>query len=340
MRPSLPEIMLAVLLSEIDGQLTARHVPIPRPGAGEVLVKMAASPINPSDLARIRNVTDPSDRLWYVPGIEGSGTVIASGKGLLPRLWMGKRVACNSFHNTSGTWAEYMVTPASHCIPIPADISDEQGSMMLVNPMTAVAFFDIARKNRHKAIVNTAAASSLGRMIELLGKKYKIPVIHIIRNEKQKNRLIEQGFRYVLDSSAENFSNDLHSLSHQLNATLVLDAVEGKLTREILLAVPDGSSVILYGNLSGEPPEIDHRSLVMGNKKISGFFLGNHLKVTSLVKTIRYILRVRRLLRSELKITVQGRFPLEKAQQALDTYLDDMTAGKVLLIPAPDNLLS
>jgi NADPH:quinone reductase len=337
MNPNLPEIMLAVLLSEIDGQLTARHVPIPKPGPGEVLIKMAASPINPSDLVRISNVTDPSDRLWYVPGIEGSGTVIAHGGGLLPRSWQGKRVACTSFHNTSGTWAEYMITPASRCIPIPADISDEQGAMMVVNPMTAVAFFNMARRNRHKAIVNTAAASSLGRMIQLLGKKYNTPVIHIIRNKKQKKTLIEQGFSYVLDSSEENFQDDLQSLSHQLSATLVFDAVGGKLTRQILQAVPSGSSIILYGNLSGEQPEIDHSSLVSDSKKISGFFLGNHLKISGPVKTIRYILQVRKLLRTGLNIPVQGRFPLEKAQQALNTYLGNMTAGKVLLIPSMDS---
>ena len=333
MKADIPEIMMAVLLSEIDGQLTARHVPLPKPGPGEVLVKIAASPINPSDLSRIKNVTEPSDRLWFVPGIEGSGTVVDHGTGLLPRLWQGKRVACISVHHNSGTWAEYMVTPASRCIPIPDEISDEQGAMLVVNPMTAVAFFDIARRNGHKAIVNTAAASSLGRIIGLLGVRYKIPVIHIVRNEKQKRLLVDQGARYVLDSSERRFQEDLHSLAHKLNTTLVFDAVGGKLTRQILIAVPSGSTVIIYGNLSGKQPEIDHRSMVNDNKRISGFYLGNHLSQASPVNSIRTAIRVRQLLRSDLTIQVQGRFSLEKAQLAMDTYLSNMTAGKVLLVP-------
>ena len=268
MKPVLPEIMLAVLLREDDGCLSARHVPLPRPKAGEVLVKMAYAPINPSDLARIKRVTEHSDRLTFIPGIEGSGRVVAHGDGLLPRLWQDKRVACNSASDKSGTWAEYMVTPASRCVPLPEEVSDEQGSMLLVNPMTAVAFFDIARRENHRAIINTAAASSLGKMVELLGKKNRIPVIHVVRNLKQKTTLVNQGFENVLNSAEKNFSQDLQTLAHSLHATVVFDAVGGRLTRQLMLAVPPGSSIVIYGNLSGEQPEIDHRSLVTDNKKV------------------------------------------------------------------------
>jgi len=333
MKSILPEIMLAVLLREDDGRLSARHVPLPKPKAGEVLIKMACAPINPSDLARIKSVTEHADRLTFIPGIEGSGRVIAHGNGLLPKMWQGKRVACTSFSNKSGTWAEYMVTTASRCVPLPEDVTDEQGSMLIVNPMTAVAFFDIARRGGHKAIINTAAASSLGRMVELLGKKCSIPVIHIVRDLKQKTSMINLGAEHVLNTAEKSFSKDLFSLASSLNATLVFDAVGGKLTRQLMLAVPPGSSIVIYGNLSGEQPEIDHRSLVTDNKKVTGFFLGNSLKKTGLVTTIRNIFRARNLLKNELTIPVQGRFPLEEAQEALDSYLGNMSAGKVLLVP-------
>lgn len=333
MKPVLPEVMLAVLLREDDGRLSARHVPLPKPKAGEVLIKMASAPINPSDLARIKNVTEHADRLTFIPGIEGSGRVIAHGNGLLPKIWQGRRVACTSFSNKSGTWAEYMVTPASRCVPLPEEISDEQGSMLLVNPMTAVAFFDMAKHGRHRAIINTAAASSLGHMVEHLGKKNRIPVIHVVRNLKQKTTLINLGAQHVLNSSEKNFSKDLHSLALTLDATLAFDAVGGKLTRQVLLAVPAGSTVVIYGNLSGEQPEIDHRSLVTDNKKVSGFYLANSLKETGPVAAIRNIYQVRKLLQNELEVLIQGRFPLEEAQEALDSYLENMSAGKVLLVP-------
>ena len=333
MKQNIPEMMLAVFLTEEGEQLATRRVPVPRPGPGEVLVKIAATPINPSDLARIRNVTEPSERLAFIPGIEGSGTVVDRGPGLLPRLWLGKRVACSSSHGTSGAWAEYMITKAMSCVPLPVGISDEQGAMMLVNPLTAVAFFDIARRKRHKAIINTAAASSLGSIIELLGKKHHITVVHIVRNKKQRDLLVNRGAEYVLDSSDIDFTDDLYSLSHELQASLVLDAIGGGLTRQIMLAVPYGSSVLIYGNLSGEQPEIDYKSIILDNKKVSGFYLGNWLKERGMLTTVRSILQVRQLLQSEIAVPVQERFPLDKAQQAVDTYLGNMTAGKVLLIP-------
>jgi NADPH:quinone reductase len=334
MKETLPEVMLAVLLREDDGQLSARHVPIPKPRNGEVLIKIAAAPINPSDLAQIKTVTEHNDRLTFIPGIEGSGRVIAAGKGLLPRLLLGRRVACTSNSHKSGTWAEYMVTPATKCVPLPEELTDEQGSMLLVNPMTAMAFFEIAKRDEHLAIVNTAAASSLGRMIDLLGRKEDIPVIHIVRNEKQKTLLANRGSQYILSSSEENFSRRLHALSHLLHATLVLDAIGGSMTRQIMLAVPPGSSILIYGNLSGEQPEIDHKSLVRDNKSVTGFFLANYLKEHGMLTTLRNIYKVRQFLMHDIAIPVQETFPLDLAKQALDKYLANMTNGKILLVPS------
>jgi len=333
MKLQIPEMMQAVSLAEIDGQLSLQEVPVPHPGPGEVLVKIAVAPINPSDLARIKNITEPAERRAFIPGIEGSGTIVARGPGFLPWLWNGKRVACSSAGSTGGTWAEYMSTPAAHCIPLPGEISDEQGAMFIVNPLTAVAFFDIAHRDRHKAIINTAAAGALGRIIALLGKHYNIPVIHIVRNELQKKNLIDLGAQYILNYAEMSFTDDLHFLSGKLHATLIFDAVGGKLTRQIMLAVPSESTIVLYGNLSGEQPVIDYKSMVSGNMKVSGFFLGNWLRETGLLITMRNIFRVRELLKTGFTIPVKARFPLEFVHQAMETYLAGMTAGKVLLVP-------
>ena len=328
------EDMLAVCLNP-DGRLSPRRVPVPLPGKGEVLIQMASAPVNPSDLARIKHL-DPRERASFIAGIEGSGRVVAHGKGLLPALWMGKRVACSSSHINSGSWAEYMVTAAMGCIPLPDSITDEQGSMLLVNPLTAVAFFRIIGQNKHKAIVNTAAASALGRFTELLGGKNNIPLIHIVRNENQVNTMKARGAKYVLNSESDGFASDLRALAAKLEATLALDAVGGSLTRQLLAALPYGGSVIVYGNLSGENPETDHRSLVSDNKKISGFYLVNWMKEQGILTMLSSILQARQLLKNEVTIPVQARFPLDQAQQAVDSYLANMSAGKVLLIPGTD----
>lgn len=330
---NIPETMQAVHLENAGGPLILRTVHVPQPQKGEVLVKMSAAPINPSDLMRIRSITAEQDFATYIPGIEGSGTVVAAGQGLLPHIWLGRRVACSAVHQTSGTWAEYMVTPASFCFPIPRTISDEQGSMLLVNPMTAVAFFDEIKENRHKALINSAAAGALGGMIRLLGRKHKIPVINVVRNEKQAEMLRKNNEEYVLLSTDPEFDDKLKLLADELNATLALDPVSGSFTQQLLRAIPYGGTVLVYGNLSGggEGPSV--RPLVEQNKKLHGFYLGNWMKDKGMAKTILNLIKVRQLLKNDFKIPVQDRFPLGQAQLAIDTYLGNMTAGKVLLVP-------
>ncbi len=328
-----PEMMLAVFLEKAGGQLVVKETKVPEPGPGEVLIKMSAAPVNPSDLAQIRNAPAVYDLDTFIPGLEGSGRVIAAGKGILPRLWMGKRVACSNEYHTSGTWAEYMVTKAGKCFPLGSKVSDEQGSMSLVNPLTALAFFEIAKQNRHRAIINNAAASALGRMIELLGKKQGIPVINLVRNRKQSELLRQLGSRYVLDSSDPLFLNDLETLSHELNATILFDSVCSRQLEEMCDVLPSGSTIIIYGNLSGEEQiMLKPRTLIANNIKIGGFYLGARAKENGLFRNMMNIREVSALMSGDLKIKIQGRFPLPGVQEAVDTYLGNMSAGKVLLV--------
>jgi NADPH:quinone reductase-like Zn-dependent oxidoreductase len=325
--------MKAVFLEKPEGKLVVREVKIPDPGPNEVLIKMAAAPVNPSDLIRIRNAHKEYDLDTFIPGLEGSGTVVAAGKGVLPYLWLGKRVACSAEYPTSGSWAEYMVTKAGMCFPLGNKVSDEQGSMSLVNPLTALAFFEIAKQNKHKALINNAAASALGRMVELLGKKHGIPVINIVRNQTQTDKLRQLGSQYILNCSDPSFINDLATLSNDLKATILFDSVCSPLLLKMIDALPAGSSVIIYGNLSGEDQiMVNPRTLIDKDIKISGFFLGNRSKENGLFKNMMNLREVRSLMSSDLRIKIQGTYPLTSAQEAVDTYLNNMSAGKVLLV--------
>src|SRR5262245_13164150 len=111
-------------------------VPAPEPRRGEVLVRMLASPINPSDLMYIAGGYGIKPRLPATPGFEGVGVVEASGGGVLGWLRKGKRVAVISDRN--GNWAEYTVTKARQVVPVPDDLSDEPAATFFVNPATAV----------------------------------------------------------------------------------------------------------------------------------------------------------------------------------------------------------
>jgi NADPH2:quinone reductase len=205
--------------------------------------------------------------------------------------------------------------------------------MSLVNPLTALAFFEIVKQGRHKAIINNAAAGSLGRMIELLGKKHRIPVINIVRNQKQADLLKSMGTCYFLDSSEDLFSDKLSTLSQELKATILFDSVCSRQLEKIIEGLPSGSSVVIYGNLTGEAQiMINPRSLIDNNINISGFYLGSRAKENGLLKNTLNLIQVSRLLSKDLQIKIQNRFQLNKAQEAVDLYLGNMSAGKVLFV--------
>ncbi len=327
--------MLAVQLEKNGGPLSVRQIPVPRPGPGEVLIRMAASPINPSDLFFLAGNYAFQKPFPVVPGLEGSGTVVRAGKGLVSRMWMGKRVACAAAQTTDGAWAEYMVTSAMLCFPLPKKLTTEQGAMLIVNPMTAVSFFDLAKSEKHAAIVSTAAASALGRMVTRLGRQNGLPVINIVRRQEQVELLDSLGAQYVLNSLDDDFADRLRELAHQLNATLLLDAVGGDMTQRLLDAAPFGSTMLVYSNLSGEPSVFNSETLIFGDKKVVGFFLSNWAGRKSFIAKLWFTRRVKQLASSALQTTVQKKLPLSAAQQALHIYQTNMTAGKVLLVANP-----
>src|SRR6478736_5248529 len=146
MTERIPEKMHAVVLSEyrenvadaIHG-LNVLERSVLKPRRGQVLVKIAAAPCNPSDLLLLQGNYGTLKTLPTVPGWEGAGTVVATGGGLLGRWLMGKRVACAIRTDRDGTWAEYVAANADNCIPLKSGMPIEQGASLIINPLTALA---------------------------------------------------------------------------------------------------------------------------------------------------------------------------------------------------------
>ncbi len=331
MKHSIPDTMKAIIQHEPGGKLEIAEVPVPKPEKGEVLVRMAASPMNPSDLSFLNGTYVSKPEYPVIPGIEGSGIVVAVGKGIIPAMRLGKRVTCSSSSTQGGTWAEYMLTSATKVIPINKNIDFEQGAMLIVNPMTALAFMEIIKAGKHKALVNNTAASVLGQMLARLCKKHSIPLINIVRRNEHVGLLSEMGEEYVLNSSEKDFDKKLKELSLKLNATLFLDAVGGENTSRFVDAAPFGSSIMVYSNMSGEPFVVDPRALIQGNKRIDNFYLGNWASQRNILQNLSTAKKVQKLAKEELNSKIQRIFPMEEAQKALEFYKENMTGGKVLL---------
>jgi len=166
----------------------------------EVLVRMDAAAINPADLYLSRGNYGTKKPLPTVPGFEGSGVVVKTGGGLLAWRLLGRRVMCSSIDNLPGTWAEYTVTNANQCIALNNDkVSNELGACSFTNPLTVLAFLDIVQKEKHKAVIITAACSAIGKMINRLFNANNIKVINIVRRDDQVKLMKELGFNYIVD---------------------------------------------------------------------------------------------------------------------------------------------
>lgn len=328
--------MRAVQLDEPNGQLTLREIPVPRPQAGQVLIRMAAAPLNPSDLGTLAGSSYSGERKYpFTPGLEGSGTVVAAGAGLLPRLLTGRRVACSAPVPGDGTWAEYMVTSARLCAPLNKQVSFEQGAMLLVNPLSALALLEIAQRGQHRGLVSTAAASALGGMLLRLGKRYNLPIIHVVRRQEQVDWVRQLGGEYVLNSSDADFVDQLRALVSRLQATFLLDAIGGGMTQQLVEAAAYGSTIVLYSRLSGQNCQFDPRVALNKNLHFDGWFLANWIRERNVFQALLLSRRAQSLLATDLQSPIHKRFPLSAAQEALETYVGHMSAGKILLVANP-----
>jgi NADPH:quinone reductase-like Zn-dependent oxidoreductase len=328
----LPQTQRVVELAAYDGSsLRVVERPLRAPRAGEVVVRMHAAPINPSDLAFLKGLYGIRKPLPCVPGFEGCGTVVAAGG--VARALIGRRVACAAMEDGDGTWAEYMITRASRCAPLRPKISDEQGATLLVNPLTAWVLFDRIRKGRHRAAAQTAAASALGRMLVRLAVRHRVPMVHIVRRAEQVEELRALGAEHLVDTSRPDADSELARLFRELGVTLAFDAVAGDLPERLLAAMPPRGRVILYGALSEQPSTINPGTLIFGDRAIEAFWLTSWLRHGPALDRARAMVAVQRM--PELKSEVRARVPLAEAARAISEYATHMTGGKLLLTPNP-----
>jgi len=332
----LPATMRALELHSYTGWRTGLQPvekPLPQPKPGQVLVKMAASPVNPADLAFMNGQYGVRKTLPTVPGWEGSGTVVKTGGGPLARFFLGRRVACAALDGYDGAWAEYMLTSPLRCIPLRRRVSDEQGAMMLVNPLSAWALIDLARRGKHRAIAQTAAAGALGRMLLRLGQHYRLSMVHIVRRQEQVELLRSLGAKHVLSTHQSDFDEQLQDICRHLGVTLALDAVAGEMTGRLLQAMPRRARVLVYGALSNSACQLHPGRLIFKKQQVSGFWLSDWLPRAGLLKLLHAGWQIQNWLDKELRTEVQARLPIEEARQGLELYVRGMTQGKVLFVP-------
>ena len=278
-------------------ELSLARVPVPTPADNEVLVRIEASPINPSDIgllfgaadmttasvtagehgpvvtARIpeKGMKSMAPRLGQsMPvGNEGAGVVVAAGASEAAQKLMGKTVAILG----GAMYAQYRCVPVEQCLPLPAGATAAQGASSFVNPLTALGMVETMRREGHKALVHTAAASNLGQMLNRICQKDNVPLVNIVRSQEQADLLKKAGATYVCDSTSDNFMESLTEALVATGATIAFDAIGGgRLAGQILSCMEAAANrtakeysrygsttykqVYIYGGLDTRPTEI------------------------------------------------------------------------------------
>ncbi|MBA6265297.1 zinc-binding dehydrogenase [Colwellia sp. Bg11-12] len=257
---------LFTLISNV-GQLeiSLKTVDVPQPKAHEVIVRIEAAPINPSDMwpmfgpANLAEAVLSEDKLTFsapvnkgilpriksrldqvLPiGNEGAGTVIAAGDSEAAQSLMGKTVAIL----TGGTYAQYCCVPVQACIVHKESTSAINAASSFVNPLTALGMVETMRMEGHTALVHTAAASSLGQMLNKICLAQDVSLVNIVRNQQQAEILKEIGATYICDSSSKTFKADLYQAINETGATLAFDAIGGgEIVSDILTAMEQSGS--------------------------------------------------------------------------------------------------
>ncbi|MDR3489137.1 MAG: zinc-binding dehydrogenase [Bradyrhizobium sp.] len=279
-------------------ELSLVSVPTPEPSADEVVVRVEASPINPSDLGLLIGAADMATAkatgskdapaiTAHVPeaamkgmagrldesmpvGNEGAGVVVGTGSSDAAKALMGKTVAMIG----GAMYAQYRTIRARDCLVLPAGTTPAEGASCFVNPLTALGMVETMRREGHKALVHTAAASNLGQMLNRICLKDGISLVNIVRSPQQAEILRKIGAKHICDSTTPTFMDDLTNALVETGATLAFDAIGGgRLAGQILTCMEIsanktakvysryGSSVYkqvyIYGALDPRPIELN-----------------------------------------------------------------------------------
>jgi NADPH:quinone reductase-like Zn-dependent oxidoreductase len=310
--------------------LHVREVPDPKCGRGQVRVRMLASPINPSDLFMIRGEYGFQPALPATPGFEGVG-IVEEGQGLLAWRVKGKRVAV--LNSKSGNWAEQVVIPARQAIPVPAQLSDEQAASFFVNPASALVLVrDVLAIPSGAWLLQTAAGGALGKMVIRLSQRDGFRTINVVRRREQVAELMRLGATAVVVSGEESVEGRVRDLTGGEGVPFAIDAVGGETGSELVRCLARHGRLVVYSTLSGQPLQFDPRSLMVGHKRVEGFWLSEWVRDQGVLRLLSLFRQIGRLLREgTLNTEVGATFGLEQIHEAVRQAATPGKAGKVVL---------
>lgn len=306
--------------------LQLQESPIPEPKSHEVLIKITARNINPSDLMFVRGMYGIVPKLPSSAGFEACGVVIKSDEsGKIP---VGMRVMFTAI----GTWKTHISVPAALVIPVPVAMSDEIACQAFVNPVTAYAMIQKSGLKSGEWLLITAGASAFGKFAIQMAKAAGIKVAVTVRNEDQKVHLISLGADLVINSETEKLQKIISQHTGD-GVSVVFDAVGGMLGAKALASLRQGGKMMVFGLLSLENIPLNSGLMIFKDLKIEGFWLSTWMESLSENQKKTAIQTVFGfLIQHPEKVEVAGRFSLGQFKEAIEAYQKLGRNGKILFV--------
>ncbi len=355
-------------------ELSLVAVPTPAPGADEVVLRVDAAPLNPSDLGLIFGAADmttarvsgtgagttvtatiPEKAMRAMAGRldqsmsagnEGAGLVVAAGSSAAAQGLLGKTVAALG----GAMYSQFRCVKVDQCLVLPDGATAADGASSFVNPLTALGMVETMKREGHKALVHTAAASNLGQMLKPHSIQDKVPLVNVVRKQEQVDALKALGAKYVCNSSSVSFLSDLTEALTTTGATLAFDALGGgKLAGQILTCMEAainktakeysryGSAVhkqvYIYGGLDMSPTELA-RSFGMA-WGVGGWLVFPYLQKIGAEATQKLKERVAREIKTTFASSYSRQVSLVEALslEAIASYGKRSTGEKYLVVP-------
>lgn len=336
-------------------QITVKNVNAPEPEAGQVQVRMLLSPINPSDLNFIRgdyrqtlgnmvwNIGReppsfaPSGQLMYPDfpyalGGEGVGIVEKAGKGYLARRLVGRRVAVAG-GPPNGTWQERCVVDARKALTLPASLTDEQGCMFIVNPLSAYAIISqVLRVRSGEWLLQSAAGSALGQIVVRLSKVLGFKTINLVRSAANEETIRMLGGDVVINTCDQDIPTAVAEATEGRGVRYAMDCVGGEIAEQMIRSLTIDGHLVVYGTLGDGPISLASRDLMTPVAKISGFFALNWLSTQSPIVILMMLRRLKKLQAAGIfDAPIEQIYAIDEIQDALALAAAPGRGGKVLL---------
>lgn len=323
--------MKAVVVKGSNGFADAsiEEIEIPSLSSNEVLVRMVYAPINPSDIVYIKGQYGIKGQFPFIPGLEGTGTVI-DGKGY-GKLLKGRRVACTSMPGKGGSFANYMVTEASRCVPLMKGLSWEDGATLLINPLTAWGLVEKSLSSGADHIIVTQSSGALGHMLVRLCREKSIPVTGLCRKTSGLLTWPETERYGIFALEDKETLKALEDQCMKFKKNIIVDGNGGISTGKILKYCPSNTSVIIYGAMDREPMDVMPTDFIFKGISIEGFWLKNFISENRGISIAWKAFQIQKFIKTALRTHVAGIRSIDDFYLAVSEYKKDLSGGKYLL---------